>query len=123
MKAEKVTYQKYIPKLNTIDLHRLYHKTYDGEELGNQIWRALRTKLDEWEYESEYRFQANNAMGRIPKGKNFIKIPYDFDFVESVIFGCRMRDDAKKFIINNMPKMIKFKQAVARTSTVEIISI
>ncbi|WP_405122358.1 DUF2971 domain-containing protein [Pseudomonas sp. M20] len=123
MKAEKVTYQKHIPKLNTIDLHRLYHQTYDGEELGHQIWRALRTKLDEWEYESEYRFQANNAMGRIPKGKNFIKIAYEADFVESVIFGCRMRDDAKKFIINNMPKMIKFKQAIARTSTLEIINI
>lgn len=104
MKADKVTYQNHIPSLNTIDLHRLHHKVYDGEELGRQIWFALRTKLDEWAYESEYRFQANNAMGRIPKGKNFIKIPYDPEFVESVIFGCRIQENVKTFIMNNMPK-------------------
>lgn len=123
MKAEKVTYQKTIPKLNTIDLHRLYFKTYDGEALGHQIWLALRTKLDEWEYESEYRFQANNAMGRIPAGKSFIKIAYDTNFVESIIFGCRMQDNVKHFIMQNMPKTIKFKQAVARKSTIEIVKI
>lgn len=123
VKADKVNYQKRIPKLNTIDLHRLHHKTYDGEALGRQIWLALRTKLDEWEYESEYRFQASNAMGRIPKGKDFIKIAYDSEFVESIIFGCRIQGNAKEFIMNSMPKTIKFKQAVARTSTVEIINI
>ncbi|WNF54041.1 DUF2971 domain-containing protein [Pseudomonas sp. SG20052] len=123
MKAEKVSYQKVIPKLNTIDLHRLHFKIYEGDDIGHQIWRALRTKLDEWEYESEYRFQANNAMGRIPKGKKFIKIPYNENFVESIIFGCRMQDDVKKFIMRHMPGTVKFKQAVARTSTVEIINI
>ncbi|WP_338508562.1 DUF2971 domain-containing protein [Pseudomonas poae] len=123
MTAEKVSYQKHIPRLNTIDLHRLYFKIYDGEELGHQIWRALRTKLDEWEYESEYRFQANNAMGRISKGKKFIKIPYNNNFVESIIFGCRMQDNVKKFIVKHMQGTVKFKQAVARASTVEIINI
>lgn len=123
MKAEKVIYQQNIPKLNTIDFYRHYFKIHDGEALGHQIWRALRTKLDEWEYESEYRFHASNAMGRIPKGKDFIKIAYDAEFVESIIFGCRMQDNVKKFIMKNMPETVKFKQVVARTSTVEIVCI
>ncbi|MNF01610.1 hypothetical protein D3C80_2006210 [compost metagenome] len=62
-------------------------------------------------------------MGRIPKGKRFIKIPYSSNFVESIIFGCRMQDDVKKFIMRHMPGPVKFKQAVARTSTVEIINV
>ena len=34
----------------------------ENDELGNTIWKALRTKLEEWRYESEYRFQASNSM-------------------------------------------------------------
>lgn len=49
-------------------------------------------------------------------------IPYSPEFVESVIFGHRMPLDAKKFIINGLPAGTKFKQAVARTSSIEIIN-
>lgn len=121
MKADKVSYQDSIPKLNTIDMFRLHFNVIDGEEFGKHIWKSLRTKLHEWAYEDEYRFQANNSMGRIPLGKKFIKIPYAPEFVESVIFGCRMPDEIKKFIIRHMPHHVKFKQAVIRTSTIDIV--
>jgi hypothetical protein len=122
MKAEKVTYQDNIPQLNMIEMLRLRFNLIDGEKLGIHIWESLRTKLNEWAYESEYRFQASNAMGKIPAGKDFIKIPYSPEFVESVIFGHRMPLEIKKFIVNRMPDHIKFKQAVAKTSSIEIIN-
>lgn len=68
LKADKVSYQSTIPKLNMIDMLRLKFKLINGEELGQHIWQSLRTKLNEWEYEDEYRFQARNAMGKNTHG-------------------------------------------------------
>lgn len=120
LKADKVIYQNTIPQLNMIDMLRLQLNLTDGEELGKHIWQALRTKLNEWSYETEYRFQAGNSMGEIPVGSTFMKTPYNPKFVESVIFGCRMPNEIKKFIVKKMPSHIKFKQAVAKTSNIEI---
>lgn len=122
LRADKVIYCERIPKLNTIDMLRLRFNLIDGEEFGKHIWQSLRTKLNEWAYESEYRFQASNTMGKIPIGKNFIKIPYSPEFVESIIFGCRMPINLKKFIATQTPRHIKLKQAVEKTSSIEIIS-
>ncbi|MCF5873921.1 DUF2971 domain-containing protein [Aeromonas veronii] len=121
MPAEKVIYQDEIPKLNITDIFLSSLNLISGEDVGMHIWQCLRTKLIEWNYESEYRFQANNSMGRIPADKQFIIIPYNPDFVESVIFGCRMPPDAKQFIIDQMPSDTKFKQAVERVSCIEIL--
>lgn len=120
LEAKKVTYSDSIPKLNTIDMLRLNLNLINGEELGMHILQSLRTKLSEWSYESEYRFHANNSMGKIPAGDKFIKCPYSPEFIESVIFGCRMPIEFKKFIAKRMPSSIKLKQAVARTSSIEI---
>jgi hypothetical protein len=121
MQAEKVIYQNKIPKLDIVDIFFSSLNLINGEELGMHIWQSLRKKLTEWNYESEYRFQANNSMGRIPADKQFMTIPYPPEFVESVIFGCRMPPDAKKFIIERMPLGTKFKQAVEKTSCIEIL--
>lgn len=122
MKADKVIYQDKIPKLKIIDIFISGLGLINGEEMGQHIWQSLRTKLVEWEYESEYRFQASNSMGKIPAGKNYMMINYTPEFVESVIFGHRMPLKAKEFIISGMPAGTKFKQAVARTSSIEIIN-
>lgn len=119
MPAEKVIYQD--AKLNITDIFLSSLNLINGEDVGMHIWQCLRTKLIEWNYESEYRFQANNSMGRIPADKQFIIMPYNPDFVESVIFGCRMPPDAKQFIIDQMPSDTKFKQAVERVSCIEIL--
>lgn len=119
IKAEKVSYQDKVPSINLLECIRL--GITDGEELGEHVGKALRIKLKEWDYEDEYRLLAGNATGRVPHGKKFIKIPYDSKFVESVIFGCRMDDKTKKFIAQNMPSHVKFKQAKEETSTIEIV--
>jgi hypothetical protein len=120
--ADKVIYQDSIPKLNMIDFLPFRFNT-TNEELGKHIWTALRTKLKEWEYESEYRFQASNFIEKIPLGEGIMKISYTPDFIESVIFGCRTPYEIKRFIIDNMPDGTKFKQAVAQTSTIEIMNL
>ncbi len=84
MKADKVSYQENIPKIEIMDLvHLSLNPSADG--LIERIWAALRTKLNEWKYEEEYRFQANNSMhgGKVPEGEKFIIIPYGPEFVES----------------------------------------
>ena len=59
--------------------------------------------------------------GRIPKEEKFMLMPYSQDFVETVIFGCRMPSDAKSHITNNMPKNMKYKQAVESLSSIELV--
>jgi hypothetical protein len=122
LKAEKVTYSESTPKLNTIDILRANLNLINGEELGNYILQSLKIKLSEWLYESEYRFHASNSMGKIPTGEKFIKFSYKPEFVESIIFGCRMPVEFKKFIAERVPDNINIKQAVARTSRIEIIN-
>lgn len=123
MPAKKITYQKTIPKIKTLSMHRSFFGLEEGSELGDKILVALRTKLDEWEYESEYRVHASNSLGSIPNGEKFIKIPYSPIFVESIIFGCRMSDEAKSYIKQVMPEEMRYKQAVEQMSGIEIISL
>ncbi|MEA9392168.1 DUF2971 domain-containing protein [Acerihabitans sp. TG2] len=117
--AQKVVYQKTIPKIKTLAMHRPFFGLDDGEDLGNQILVALRTKLDEWEYESEYRV---HGLGFIQAGKKFIKVSYDPIFIESIIFGCRINDVVRKHIMQAMPKGLKYKKAIEKMSSIEIIS-
>lgn len=122
LKADKVIYKENIPQIEMMDLIRLKFNPNHKGTLKN-IWTALRTKLTEWEYEEEYRFQASNSMlgGRVPKNDKFLLIPYGIEFVESVIFGCRMGSQAKSHIIDNMPKVMKYKQAMELTSSIDIV--
>lgn len=120
MGAQKITYQKTIPKIKTLSMHRSHFGLEEGKELGDKIKVALLTKLDEWEYEAEYRVHLRDS---IPSGKKFLKKPYDSTWIESIIFGCRMCEKVRAHIIRVMPKHIKYKQAVERMSGVEIVDI
>lgn len=120
--AKKVSYVRDIPSLNVIDLYELSFGLLKDAALGMRILEALRCKLDEWAYESEYRFIAAKELTIIMEGARFEKVPYSFDFIESVIFGLRMNDDVKRFIISNMPPETKFKQVVANKSSLRIIN-
>ncbi|RJT24036.1 DUF2971 domain-containing protein [Buttiauxella izardii] len=120
--ATEVTYEKEIPKLNLIDLCKMYLNLESNEHMGVLIWQALRTKLVEWEYESEYRFQLSNDMApRLIKGALWMNYDYTPDFVESIIFGWRMPVEIKNYIIEHMPPNTKFKQAYPDLSTIEIM--
>jgi hypothetical protein len=121
--AEKVDYQDNIPQIKIAEILALPQNPEGDNHIGAKIWRALRIKLREWDYEEEYRFQlSNSGTGRmLNHGEKFLKIPYTADFVESVIFGCRTPPEIKKFIASNMPFSVKLKEAIERTSSIEII--
>jgi len=120
MGARKITYQKTIPKIKKLSMHRAELGLEEGSVLGDKIKLALLTKLDEWEYEGEYRVHLRDP---IPSGEKFLKKPYDPTWIESIIFGCRMCEKVRAHIIRVMPKNIKYKQAVERMSGVEIVDI
>gem|GEM_PF-1033489 len=121
IKADKVEYQETLPKMYLLDYCKSYFGLVGGEHLGNLIWGALRTKLTEWEYESEYRFQPDNKTAKpFVEGKYYYLLDYPEYFVESIIFGHRMPQYIKDHIIKNTPAGTKFKQAYPALSTIEI---
>jgi hypothetical protein len=123
LKAKKVTYQCDIPSISILDLIKIENQIIDNKVIGYDVWTALRTKLKEWSYEKEYRFQADNLMKvqALETKEKFTIIQYTSDFVEAIIFGCRMEQNVKDYIINNMPNKIKYKEAIIRSSSLKII--
>jgi hypothetical protein len=119
--ARKVDYVDDIPSLNLLDLYKTYYKELTDGSLGFKILDALYCKLDEWEYESEYRFMASNNLSVINKGEKFQKVSYDTNFVNSIIFGYRMEERIKKLIIQNMPAGTMFKQATIGKNSMKIM--
>lgn len=115
---DKVIYTSKLPYLNMIDYIRLELKTKSFNISANidfnYLWNLIRTKYDEWSYESEYRIHAWHEMieSCIEKNDKFIKIKYDPTLVESIIFGYRMEERIKKYIIENIPYKVKFKQSI-----------
>ncbi|TWX66876.1 DUF2971 domain-containing protein [Colwellia demingiae] len=124
IKANKVTYKSNIPTINIIDLVKLKFKLGDDEKLGYKIWDSLRTKLIEWEYEEEYRFQASNSMlhGKVKKDHSYCMMDYKSEFIESIIFGCRMPSKIKTYIVENMHENIKYKEVKECDSSLEVVA-
>lgn len=121
VKAKRVNYVDDIPSLELLDLHKSYYHLITDDGLGNKIIDALHCKLNEWQYESEYRYMASNKLAVIQPGKTFEKVNYDVDFVNSIIFGFRMSEEVKKIIIKNMPEGTKFKQATIGRNSMTIV--
>jgi len=124
LKANRVMYQNEIPSINIIDLIKADNNIIDNKFLSNNIWMALRTKLEEWKYEKEYRFQADNVMQELAleSKEKYTKIQYTPDFIEAVIFGCRMEQKVKDYIISKMPFKVKYKEARIQTSSIKIFN-
>lgn len=117
--ADKVLYQDSIPQIELAKILAMPPVIPDSEDphIGKKIWHALRTKLNEWDYEEEYRFQYDK---KLKPEEKFMKVPYTPDFLESVIFGCRTPQKTKDFIASNIQFPIKFKQAREGKSSIEI---
>jgi hypothetical protein len=120
--AEQVKYQSNIPDFSLIDLIETHVGLGDNTKVGNDIWQALRTKLDEWKYESEYRFQMSNAMEQfiVKKGSNFALVKYQPEWIKSIIWGCRTTEKTKKHIKESLHFDVKFKQATEGLSSIII---
>ncbi|WP_206512396.1 DUF2971 domain-containing protein [Colwellia sp. Arc7-635] len=122
IQAEKVKYQSKIPKFKLIDIIETHAGIGDNTKVGITIWQALRTKLDEWEYESEYRFQMSNSMEQfvVKKEPNYTLVKYQPEWIKSIIWGCRTTEKTKKHIKENLHFDVKFKQATEGLSSIAI---
>lgn len=122
--AERIYYHKELPKLNLCDLMPPYSKTIaDEDHVGHKIWHALRSKLEEWSYEEEYRFNLSKDMltADVRQVGNNRLVSYDATFVESIIFGVRMPDSIKSLIVDKVPYPTRFKQAIVSGSSIKIV--
>ncbi len=121
--AEKITYQREIPTIELAEIIAIAGTSSVPDRLVEKIWSALKVKLQEWEYEDEYRFQlSNSGLGNnLKPGEKFLIVPYQSDFVKSVIFGCKMTEAHKLYIAENIPLEIELKQAVEGKSNISIV--
>jgi len=99
-RPDKINYTDQIPEFDLIKFFGVERPENSG--IGEEILKGLRTKMSEWRYEDEYRFQASNAMKKfgipIVSNTEIKKHLYPQDAVESIIFGCKMPESTKNFI-------------------------
>lgn len=121
--AQKVIYQQDIAEIELSDLIRMqvHSEIKDGLQMGKKIKDALLIKLKEWAYEGEYRLHLSSDLDSDNLKDGYKNVQYTSDFVESIIFGCRTPSKIKKYIVDNMPYQVKYKEAVERRSVIEII--
>jgi hypothetical protein len=116
-----ISYEEHIPSIPLIFFLQSHFA-----RINNQIeiitLNALHTKLDDWEYEDEYRWIASDKIKpdllEIDRCTFF---PYEPSWVKSIIFGRRMSSRAKQFIIDNLPFRTEFKQAIEAKESIEIV--
>ena len=117
--AQKVIYKTAVPTFKISEL--LESDDNDKNlEIGNKILTGLLTKLIDWKYENEYRLLLSDSTKYTPLNNLNKKVHYTSDFIESIIFGSRMPEETKKYIIKNMPYSVLFKQAHELDSSIEI---
>jgi hypothetical protein len=116
--TSKITYDLSVPSLKLINI-LLTKDEQENIQKGHNIKKALLTKLINWEYENEYRI-IDPFNNNLSSTKTIDKITYTSDTIESIIFGSRMPEKSKAYIIRNMPYEVQFKQAFELDSSIEI---
>ncbi len=116
----QVNYREHIETVPLLDFIKSWFKL-TGTEFGERIHDALLVKMDYWAYEGEYRWMANNEMGRVPKDAKFISIFYEPQWVKAIIFGCRTPTHVKTYIRERLPFATEFKQAIEAKDHIEIV--
>lgn len=121
--AKKVHYQEEIAKFKIVELIKLRFNIISKQDFEeSSIIKSMLTKLEEWCYESEYRFQLSHAMESNIKEKNdkFYLVEYKPEWIKSIILGCRTSDKTKSYIKKNLQFKVKFKQAYEAQSSIRI---
>lgn len=118
--SNKVTYQTEIPTLKISDFLKVETGLDKGISLGEKVLSALCTKLSEWQYESEYRHISSNKILTLSSGIPYRNVGYELDWIESIIFGYRMKPHIRQFIIDNLPSGMKFKEAIPDINAMKI---
>jgi hypothetical protein len=116
----EVNYREHIECVSLLDFMKSQVGLM-GAEFGERVHDALFVKLNCWAYEGEYRWIADNDMGRVPKGAKFIAMPYDPQWVKAIIFGCRTPTHVKTYIRERLPFTTEFKQAIEAKDRIEIV--
>ena len=119
--ARKVNYNESIASFELIDLIKEQFGLSDKATTSDKMWGALNIKLKEWEYESEYRFQAGNRMERhVIKKDGVSLISYDPTWVTGIIFGCRTDKGFISYLDERLPSHIERKHAVECRNSINI---
>ncbi|WP_158108714.1 DUF2971 domain-containing protein [Vibrio furnissii] len=121
--AEKVIYQDSIAHFELLDVFKMQFGLLDNGEVGRKIWEALKIKLREWEYESEYRVQFGSDMKPLinKQEPNYTLVSYKPEWITAIIFGCRMDKRAIAYLDEKLPAFIERRYAVERKSSIEIV--
>lgn len=121
--AEPVTYQSKIATFELLDIVKMNFDLLDNMQVGQKLWSALKVKLNEWEYEGEYRVQFGDDMNNLVKiqTESYSIVSYEPEWIKSIIFGCRMDKKAIEYIDSHLPHHIQRKYAKERSSTIEIV--
>ncbi len=113
--AEKVLYLPELAKFKLLDIVKESYGLITEEQLGDLITEAMLTKLDEWEYEEEYRITASHEMDKtqlVQKEADFAIYRTNPDWVKAVIFGHRMDETVRRYIIEKYKNNVQYKVAV-----------
>lgn len=122
IKTKKVVYTKNIPTIPILDVMKVMYNLDKSLDLGDRIINALCTKLNEWEYESEYRHISDSNFFEKQSSQHFYNRKFELDWVESIIFGYRMKPEVRAYIIENLPPTVKYKEAFPGSSSMIIKS-
>ena len=122
IKAEKVFYEPDIASFQLIEFIKMHSGLISKDDISNKIWRALRIKLEEWEYESEFRFQLSNGMEHliVKQEEKYALVKYEPEWIKSIIWGCRTSDRTKDYIKENLSKHVIYRQAYPGKSSILI---
>lgn len=112
MPAAKINYSTSLPKFNFFDFMKSQYGLISKRGFESIVEVLFKTKLDEWAYEKEYRFTITDRKPIIRQDfDDFSLMEFEPSWMKSVIFGCKMSEETKRFIVENIPYPMRFKEA------------
>ncbi len=114
VKPQKIDYQQSIPEFDLLKLIKTNLGLLNDASLLEEAWAKLNIKLNEWEYEQEYRFQLSNSMEHliVEDMGNIALVQAQPEWVKSIVFGYRMDQDTRKYIIDHLSSNIQYKEII-----------
>ena len=121
--ANKVNYCNKIAEFPLIDIVKSNFEIIDHSIPAEKISNALLVKLDEWNYENEYRLILGNDMEHliVKDFDNFALIQSQAEWIKSIIFGCRMPQKTRDYIRMNLDNSkVQFKESKENLSSLSV---
>ncbi|WP_426369876.1 DUF2971 domain-containing protein [Pseudocolwellia sp. HL-MZ7] len=122
VKPQKIKYQQSIPEFDLLQFIKKIFGLLNDTSLLEEAWAKLNIKLDEWEYEQEYRFQLSNSMESliVEDMGNIALVQAQPEWVKSIVFGYRMGQDTRNYIIDRLPSDMKYKEIIICSNQSEL---